>query len=321
MILRALFWVEFRVLRCAVAWVPQLQHATLRRLARGLGWLGYVIDGRGRSTAHENLRCAFPDQTFEQRRSLAIRSYQSFARTFLELFWSPNLRHDVWRSMIASFEPADSTLEDRVRATGALWCTAHFGNFEWMSLFQAWRVQPMTVVAQDFKDGALTPLFASLRATAGSTLISSTGAMLRLFKTLKRGGHSAFLCDLTVPPQQPSTVIRCFGQLTCVTVIHAALAQRTGQPIIPMLAVPQPDGRVRLLQGHPLTLTPADAPRATAQAIWDGFEPLIRQFPEHWLWMYKHWRYLPVEASPESYPAYANRSKAFDRRWAQEREW
>jgi Kdo2-lipid IVA lauroyltransferase/acyltransferase len=43
------------------------------------------------------------------------------------------------------------------------------------------------------------------------------------------------------------------------------------------------------------------------------FEPVFREYPECWMWMYKHWRYLPPGAREGEYPAYANRSKKFDR--------
>ena len=37
----------------------------------------------------------------------------------------------------------------------------------------------------------------------------------------------------------------------------------------------------------------------------------IRKNPECWLWMYKHWRYLPTTQRDSSYPEYANPSQPF----------
>jgi lauroyl/myristoyl acyltransferase len=50
-----------------------------------------------------------------------------------------------------------------------------------------------------------------------------------------------------------------------------------------------------------------------AQALWSIFEPIISRQPAPWLWMYKHWRFLPRDADDGGYPAYANPNKAFDR--------
>ena len=170
----------------------------------------------------------------------------------------------------------------------------------------------MTVVAQDFKNAGLTPLFSRLRSHSGNTIIPAEGAMLKLFKNLRRGGHSSFLCDLTVKPAQAATVVRCFGLKMSTTLLHAALSQRTGLPVIPMLSSPQPDGTYEVRQ-WPAQFFHRDLPaREIAQRLWDLFEPCLREQPEHWLWMYKHWRFLPADPEGREYPAYAHRSKRFD---------
>jgi len=51
-----------------------------------------------------------------------------------------------------------------------------------------------------------------------------------------------------------------------------------------------------------------------SQAVWDLFEKHIRETPEAWMWMYKHWRYRPEAADPKAYPFYANVSPHFEKR-------
>jgi KDO2-lipid IV(A) lauroyltransferase len=48
-----------------------------------------------------------------------------------------------------------------------------------------------------------------------------------------------------------------------------------------------------------------------AQACWNSFEPYVRKNPAPWLWMYKHWRYLPADAA-RPYPFYANFYRPFE---------
>ena len=301
------------VLVRGVAWgVPRLPRRGVLALAKVAGRAAYLADARGRKTGRENLRVVFPEKEQAWRDAVLVRSYQSFARTMLDLFWAPNLdAQSIQRWNILA--PDSPETEAHAAAQGALWCTPHYGNFEWIALSMGWRGFPMMVVAQDFKNAALTPIFARLRGLSGHTAISSAGAMLRLFKNLKRGGHSSFLCDLTIKPSQAATVIRCFGLKMSATILHAALVERTGLPVIPMLSVPQEDGTYAVRM-WPAQHFPPGTPHADiAQRIWDLFEPAIREQPEHWLWMYKHWRYLPADAEGRAYPSYANRSKKFDK--------
>jgi hypothetical protein len=75
-----------------------------------------------------------------------------------------------------------------------------------------------------------------------------------------------------------------------------------------------PEGRWRIV-AEPKVLVPAGAThQEIAQLCWDAFEPVVRQNPAPWMWMYKHWRYRPEMADPRSYPFYANVSPHFEKR-------
>jgi Kdo2-lipid IVA lauroyltransferase/acyltransferase len=96
-----------------------------------------------------------------------------------------------------------------------------------------------------------------------------------------------------------------------VTQIHAFLHQRTGYPIVPWVTLPRGDGGY-LIRILPWLRFPADSSyQEITQACWNQFEPIIRENPDHWLWVYKHWRYKPT-ISDRLYPFYANRSTQFD---------
>lgn len=295
-----------------MAWVlPRLPRRVIMMIARGLGALACLADSRGRRTARQNLRAAFKGQlTDPEVRRITRGSYQTFARTFLDLFWSSKLTAENWPRYVRIHHGAEAA-EAQARETGALWVTPHFGNFELASLFWGFRDFHFTVVAQDFKNPALTAIFRRLREHSGHTVISQQGAMLRLMKTLKRQGHAGMLTDLNVTPGRAATVIECFGMKTCVTTLHVQLAQRLGLSIIPGVSLPLPDGRYEVHVFPAIRPTPEDSPALIAQQVWDHFEAAIRKNPECWMWMYKHWRYMPGAARDPAYPGYANPSRLF----------
>ena len=69
--------------------------------------------------------------------------------------------------------------------------------------------------------------------------------------------------------------------------------------------------RVVLLITIALIALTAAVPAAMAQAVWDVFERCIRETPEAWLWMYKHWRYRPAHPD-RPYPFYSNFYRPFE---------
>ena len=310
-------WKKFRYKLewLALQWlyfvIPLLPRKAAHRLGKGLGSLAYLADKRGRTTAIENLTLVFgAERDAREIRLLARDSYRSFARTVIDQFWSSRLHRGNYLDFCELIVD-DPDLVERVRETGAIWVTPHYGNFEWIALIMGFREYRFTIVAQDFRNPSLTETYKKNREVSGHEVIPQRGAIMRLLKNLKRGGHAAFLTDLTIRPSKPATVIECFGRKTCVTAIHAELMKRTGLPVIPGICIPKPDGTYLLRGFRALEFGPDDTEHSIAQACWDVFEPVIRENPAPWLWMYKHWRFVP-ENSPLAYPSYARPNEAFE---------
>lgn len=299
-------------LLAGAAWLlPRLPRRLILALARGLGSLAYLLDGRGRRCALANLRCALgPEPPASEIQRIARASYQNFARTFLDLFWAQSLTPSNWDGHV-SIRMDDPHAEAKARSNGALWVTPHFGNFEFVSLIWGFRGVPFTVVAQDFKNPALTRLFKRLREHTGHEVIPQQQAMLRLMKTLKKRGHAGLLTDLNIKPGKAATVINCFGLKTCVPTLHVELAKRLQLAILTGVCQPLPDGRYEVRIFEAIQPSPEEDTQALTQRVWDHFEREIRQYPEGWIWMYKHWRYLPGTDRNGAYPFYANPSAAF----------
>ncbi|MGK0187274.1 MAG: KDO2-lipid IV(A) lauroyltransferase [Verrucomicrobiales bacterium] len=312
LLLRARFFVEASALSLAVAATRHMPRPALSILARVLGTLTFLIDFRGRATAEENLRCAFPEKTPRERRALARQSYEHMAFTFLDLFWARNLTAENWPDYI-DHVVEDPAATDLAEKSSAVWITPHYGNFEWSALVQGLRGIQIQIIAQNFRNAALTPLFKQLRQKTGHRIIPQERAMIRLFKALKSGGHTALLSDLNVELSQSPAIIDCFGMKTCVTTLHAILAVRCDVPVLPVVVTRLPGGRYRMTMTPPMHFKKSDSTAHIAQCCWDAFEPHIRKNPAQWLWMYKHWRYRPASAASADYPSYANEKRKFDK--------
>lgn len=291
--------------------IPLLPRRMAHGLSRGMGKLAFLADKRGRKTAIENLTLIFGEEKDEKEiRDLARESYCSFAQTVIDQFWSRRLTAENYPKYI-ELEAEDMEAVENARETGAIWVTPHYGNFEWIALFMGFRGYRFTIVAQDFKNKSLTEIYKKNREVSGHNVIAQRGAIMGLLKSLKRGGHAAFLTDLTIKPSKPATIIRCFGKMTCVTAIHAELMKRTGLTVIPGICIPRPDGTYLMRGFKPLSFGPDDTDQSIAQACWNVFEPVIRENPAPWLWMYKHWRYFP-KGEEDAYPSYARKNEGFD---------
>jgi KDO2-lipid IV(A) lauroyltransferase len=307
------YFFETALLETAAFLLPRLPRRLVMSLSRGVGSLAYLGDKRGRETALDNLRCAFGDRyTLADRKRIARGSYQVFARTFLDLFWSAKLTEKTWQKHFV-INITDPGAEEKAHNNGAVWVTPHFGNFELISQVWGFRGFPFTVVAQDFKNPAITRIFKRLREQSGHTFISQDNAMIKLMKALKRKGHAGLLTDLNIVPGRAAAAIQCFGLWTCVPTLHVELAKRLGLSIITGVCRPLADGRYEANLFEAIEPTAEDDTREMTQRVWNRFEKVISENPECWMWMYKHWRYRPVGqpgVPHPAYPCYSNFSKA-----------
>jgi KDO2-lipid IV(A) lauroyltransferase len=311
------YWIEWLLLKAATAILPLLSRKACYHLAQFAGALAARLDQAGRRVALSNLKVAFGNQFSDAQRSKITReSYQHFARTTLDLFWSPRLTSENC-SRYVEIENLDFWEEEMKPGQPIIFGCYHYSNFEWMSHAVGFRGLDSSIIAQEFKNPLLDPIFVRLRETAGHRVVPRVGAVLHLYKAVLRKGRVAILVDLTIPTQLPTVAIECFGLKTSVTFAHVWLHRRTGAPLINAHCEPLPDGRYRVVFHPKINFPPGASLQQMAQACWDQFEPVVRRNPAPWLWMYKHWRYRPVNAEPADYPFYANVSVEFERRLAE----
>jgi len=308
---RIRYRLEWAGLFLATRLIPLCSRKACYRLAQLAGALLGFLDRHRYRVALNNLEVALGGQlSARQRRKIARESFQHFARTMVDLLWSPRLTplNFLWYIELQNFE---ETMRDTGPARSVIIACYHYSNFEWLSLACGFLDLRGTIISQEFKNSSLDPIFKKLREQSGHELVPRERGIMRLYKVLRRKGRTALLVDLTVPPSQGAVAIDCFGLKTCVTSAHAWLSERTGVPVIPAHCEPLPNGRYRLIFHPKISNTSGMTYQQIAQACWDSFEPYVRKNPAPWLWMYKHWRYLPANAD-RPYPFYANFCRPFE---------
>jgi KDO2-lipid IV(A) lauroyltransferase len=313
--------LEFLGLSSFVWLIGRLPYRWLRHIANVLGSIVYFFDRRGREVALANLDAAFGNsRTSREKRRIAAGSYRTFARTMLELFWSPNLNASVAR-IIARSEGLELDPCHRDPQQAAVYLCLHYSNFEWLSQFGAYTIATGPVITQRFKNPLVGRIFDRLRSSTGHEVIPQERAMIRMLKHLKSGGKFAMLCDLNLDPSEASVIIDTFrGLKTCVTQMQAALALRTNAKVVPVECRPEPDGTYRMVFHKPLEFSDQATAAEITQLCWNVLEPSIHEQPECWLWAYKHWRFRPASDQTGRYPFYANVAKRFDKMLAKQQK-
>jgi KDO2-lipid IV(A) lauroyltransferase len=191
------------------------------------------------------------------------------------------------------FEGVERVHQAHRAGKGAIYVTGHFGFWELHALAHGAFVGRLAVVARPLDNPLLHDLLERVRTATGNTVIYRKGGLRRIVKALSSNQGVGILIDQHIQPAD-ALVVEFFGRPAATTAAVAALAVRTGAPVIPVFALPLTDGRYRLIYEHPVEPPAGDTREelhAFTQRCTDVLEMYVRRYPELWLWMHRRWRH------------------------------
>jgi Kdo2-lipid IVA lauroyltransferase/acyltransferase len=296
--------LEYWAVAGARALVRLLPDPAVRAIGSAIGVLVYHVDAPHRRVALTNLEQCFPGKTPDERRAVARRMFAHFGRLLFEILKCSTRSHADMLARV-EFEGLERVEHAYAQGKGVLFFTGHFGFWEIQAVVHALRMRPICVLARALDNDRLNDLLERVRGGTGNTVIYREGAVRRMLRALAGGQGVAMLIDQHM--HSPDAIwVDFFQRPAATTSTLAALALRTGAPVVPVFALPLPGGRFRMVYEHPVEPPAADAPDAVhefTQRCTDVLEMYVRRHPELWLWMHRRWRDAPTPVTRGMFPA------------------
>jgi KDO2-lipid IV(A) lauroyltransferase len=298
---------EYAAVSSIALMVRALPLSMVRRLGETLGLAFYLVDRVHRRIALANLEAAFPKKSKEERRVIAKSMFQHFGRLLLELLKFSSLSEERQMALV-DWEGEERVRLAQAQGKGVLFCTGHFGFWEQQALAHALKFEPMAVMARPLDNPKLHELLEGIRTSNGNEVVYRRGAVRKALRLLAEGKAVGILIDQHMTSAD-AIYVDFFGRPAATTSTLAALAIRTGAPVIPLFAFPMAGGRYRMIYEHPVEAPPhdsEDAVREFTQRCTDVLEMHVRRHPELWLWMHRRWRDAPdaaLDAAPGMFPS------------------
>jgi len=273
----------------------RMPDAIVRTWGSALGLMFYALDRAHRRVALTNLEQCFPNKPAGVRRAIARATFMHFGQVLLKLLTFSALSPEQM------LERSEYEGDERVRlayakGNGILFFTGHFGFWECQAIAHAVKLRPIGVLARSLDNSRLNDLLERIRAGTGNHVIYRQGAVRRVLKTLAAGEGVAMLIDQHM--HSPDAIwVDFFERPAATTSTLAAIALRTGAPVVPVFALPIGGGRYRMIYEHAVEAPATDNPdriREFTQRCTDVLEMYVRRHPELWLWMHRRWRDAPV---------------------------
>ncbi len=256
-------------------------------LGRRLGGLYYRFSPFRRRVAVTNLQLAGLDPSLArsafENAGLVIAEFAGFRR-FDKFFFETH------------FDGADvAHLREALKAgKGTILVTGHFGNWELVGAYIRQSGFPLDVVVKEQRNPFVDRWIDKNRMKQGVGIIKTGVATRSVVRSLSEGRLVAFVSDQYVG--EDGIVVNFMGQPTTVSKGPAAFAVRLEAPIIVGFLVRTGPWKFKVV------IFPALWPNSSAareeeimrltQAYTSRLEELIRQHPDHYLWMHRKWKNL-----------------------------
>lgn len=265
--------------RCAYYSLPERRRVALRNYAQVLGVP--ADDPRTKRTARH-----------------AFGNYAKLVADFLLMY---SLTPEAIRKLV---RPEGAENLDRALAGGhgTIAVTAHVSNWDILAAAAAVRGYVVNAVTDELPSSRLNRLVVKSRERIGIQIIplTSSGTVRTILKALGRNEVVALASDLYRGDH--GVRVTFFGRPVSFPAGPAAIALKTGAPLLPVWVRREPDNRYVAEVEAPLEVSRAgDHDRdlqLTTQRIAQFFERIIRRAPDQWFVFLPLWR----ESSPEGAP-------------------
>jgi len=262
-------------------------------------FVAFRLLGWRRQRAEADIAQSFPDRDAAERARIVRNAYRNLADTLVEAFWGFGASADALRKRVA-FENPEIVDECVAANQSVVLLTAHYGNWEWLSLAAGVRFGiPIDVVYQRQRVAWIDAFLRDARSRFGSRFIPREEFIFNLMSRAGQPRAYALIADQTPKHKQdPKHWTRFLGRDTAFFKGAGKIAQFLDAKVlyVTMRRVRRGYYSVRLsvLAEPPYD---ADSNEAIVERYAQSLERDIRMSPADWLWIQNKWKIRkPVSA-------------------------
>ncbi|HEY0831318.1 MAG TPA: lysophospholipid acyltransferase family protein [Candidatus Dormibacteraeota bacterium] len=284
----------FKAVQSVVERLPRSVAYALAILAARFAWRFSPL---ARPRLEFNLKIACPELEDDPRelRRLSWLNFRNHAKAYADLMQLPRTSVETMRPWL-KVQGIEYLEQARALGKGVLVISCHMGSYEVVSAIWSATLTPVSFFAEELEPRALFEWYRDTRARLGiSVLTLDTGGLRRVLQALRDEEMVVTAIDRDIVGS--GYPMPFFGRLAPIPLGPAAIALRTGTPILPVCVYRLPDDTYQA-EAAPLVFAVdtgdhrADQVRATEQVL-RQLEEFIRRHPEQWHVPHRIWASSP----------------------------
>ncbi len=267
--------------------------SNVKYLAYPVGLFFYYFIPIRKKVVIKNLSLAFPEYERGRILSIAKDNYINFASAFLEIAALRSIKQNELIDLI-EIPPLDDIKDCLEKKTGAVFLTAHFGNWEMGALYIGLILnRSIHVLAKKQRNPTVSAWMKSIREKFGNKEILLGSSVKHFLLALKKGEIIGLVADQRAP--RDSIRVNYFNRPTAVFTGAAAIALKARVPVFVILLkrvdFNKFQGIIKKVE-YEKSDKPAEKDIiAFTQSYMKILEEHVRECPQQWFWMHNIWKY------------------------------
>ena len=274
-------YLIFKIFRYILLLFPE---KTRFKFAEKLGIIGYYLIKKRRLIALANLKLAFPDKTYEERKKIAKESYKIMAKAFLSTLW-----FDDYLKTIVELEDFDRVSSVKENGNGIVVALIHMGNME--ASLKAGEKYKSVTVAKAQRNPYIDNFITEARRKLNVVLLKKSKQTSReLLEQIEEKNVIALFSD----HRDKGTTVEFFGEETVSPTGAINIALKHNLPIVIGYNVMHEDNTCTTYFTKELELVRTNSfkndVKVNTQLMMNIIENIIKNHPNQWMWFHDRWK-------------------------------
>ena len=263
-----------------------------RSIGMLLGRFAFLILRKRRRVAVSNIRRVFKEYDENEAAGVAQRCFEKLGINLVEALLLPYVPREDYPNR---FRVENAVYMDQALGLGkgVMAVVFHYANWEIMGVASWFLKRPVVVLARPLKRHKLINKFMnSLRESSGLTVIPNENTGKAVIRHLKDNRIIAILGDQR-EKRSRGVNVEFFGEPVPTTRGIAAIAMKTGTPVVPFYFVREGFLRYKIVCSPPIEMERKgdidELIRKNTRKINAFLEGIILEHPDEWFWVHRRW--------------------------------
>jgi len=286
---------RYRAFKAVQSIVERLPRSLAYALAVFAARFAFWFSPLARPRLQFNLRVARPDLSDRELRRTTWLNFRNHAKAYADLMMLPRTQVSAMRPLL-QVNGMENLEAARALGKGVMAVSCHMGSYEIVSAIWAATLSPVSFFAEELEPRALFEWYRDTRARLGISVLTLTVTGIR---KVTQALHEKEMVITAIDRDVIGTghVMPFFGRPAPIPLGTAAIALRSGTPLLPVCVYRLPDDTF-MAEAAPHLIAEntgdrkADEIRVTQQLL-QVIEGFIRRHPEQWHVPHRIWAGSP----------------------------